>query len=100
MRGRRHWFAVACLGLIAWFALDSFTFGHEARPAYLQLKQTTPDTFDLLWKVPAQGDNLRLGLYVRLSVHQSWQKIAMRVIGSWVAAFGLLALAWYFRPNV
>jgi hydrogenase/urease accessory protein HupE len=39
---------------------------HEVRPAYLELKQTTPDTFDMLWKVPAMGDNLRLGLYVRL----------------------------------
>jgi len=35
-----------------------------------------------------------------VSVHQSWQRIALRVIGSWVAAFGLLALAWHFRPNV
>ncbi|MFN7292174.1 MAG: HupE/UreJ family protein [Pirellula sp.] len=35
-----------------------------------------------------------------VSIQQSWQKIAMRVIGSWVAAFGLLALAWHFRPNV
>lgn len=26
-----------------------------------------------------------------------WQKIAVRVIGSWVAAIGLLALAWHFR---
>jgi len=38
---------------------------HEVRPAYLELKQTGPDTFDVLWKVPAMGDNLRLGLYVR-----------------------------------
>jgi hydrogenase/urease accessory protein HupE len=66
MCGIRHWFAVSCFGLIALFGLKSFTFAHEARPAYLQLKQMTPDTFDLLWKVPAQGDNLRLGLYVRL----------------------------------
>ncbi len=39
---------------------------HEVRPAYLQLQQTASDTFDMLWKVPAMGDNLRLGLYVRL----------------------------------
>jgi hydrogenase/urease accessory protein HupE len=32
------------------------------------------------------------------SVHIPWQKIALRVIGSWIAAFGLLALAWHFRP--
>ena len=35
-----------------------------------------------------------------VSVQQAWQKIALRVIGSWVAAFGLLALAWHFRANV
>jgi hydrogenase/urease accessory protein HupE len=39
---------------------------HEARPAYLELRQTAADTFEVLWKVPALGDNLRLGLYVRL----------------------------------
>lgn len=66
MIGIRHWCNIACLGLIALFALESSTLAHEARPAYLQLKQVTPDTFDLIWKVPAQGDNLRLGLYVRL----------------------------------
>lgn len=32
------------------------------------------------------------------SVHIPWQKIALRVIGSWIAAFGLLAIAWHFRP--
>jgi hypothetical protein len=36
------------------------------RPAYLELRQTTPDTYDALWKVPGQGENLRLGLYVEL----------------------------------
>jgi urease accessory protein len=35
-----------------------------------------------------------------VSIHKHWQRIALRVIGSWVAAFGLLALAWHFRPNV
>lgn len=29
----------------------------------------------------------------------SWQQIALRVFGSWVAAIGLLALAWEFRPG-
>lgn len=38
---------------------------HEVRPAYLELQQTAADAFDVLWKVPAMGDNLRLGLYVR-----------------------------------
>jgi len=39
---------------------------HELRPAYLELRQTTPDTFDALWKVPAAGEDLRMALYVRL----------------------------------
>ncbi|MEM9656891.1 MAG: HupE/UreJ family protein [Planctomycetota bacterium] len=38
---------------------------HEVRPAYLELTQTAPHAFDVLWKVPAMGGNLRLGLYVR-----------------------------------
>jgi hydrogenase/urease accessory protein HupE len=39
---------------------------HEVRPAYLQLHQTAADTFDVFWKVPALGDNMRLSLYVQL----------------------------------
>src|SRR5205823_2240800 len=45
-------------------ALASGLPAHEARPAYLELRQTSPETYDVLWKVPGQGDNLRLGLYV------------------------------------
>ena len=40
-------------------------YAHELRPAYLQLHQTGPDTYDVFWKVPALGDNMRLSLYVR-----------------------------------
>lgn len=39
---------------------------HEVRPAYLQLQQTSTDTYNVLWKVPARSDSLRLGLYVEL----------------------------------
>jgi hydrogenase/urease accessory protein HupE len=46
-------------------ALPASVFAHEVRPAYLELRQTGPDTYDALWKVPGQGD-LRLGLYVEL----------------------------------
>lgn len=38
---------------------------HETRPAYLELRETAPDRYDVLWKVPAAG-NLRLGIYVEL----------------------------------
>jgi len=39
---------------------------HEVRPAYLELRQTGPETYDALWKVPGGGEDLRLGLYVEL----------------------------------
>jgi hydrogenase/urease accessory protein HupE len=33
------------------------------------------------------------------SLRVSWQKIAARTLGSWMAAIGLLALAWSMRPG-
>jgi hydrogenase/urease accessory protein HupE len=36
----------------------------EYRPAYLELRQTSDQMFDMLWKVPARGTDMRLGLYV------------------------------------
>ena len=39
---------------------------HEVRPAYLELRETAPETYDILWKVPARGGNERLGIYVGL----------------------------------
>jgi hydrogenase/urease accessory protein HupE len=41
-------------------------FAHEVRPAYLELRQTSADTYDVLWKVPGRGEELRFGVYVRL----------------------------------
>jgi hypothetical protein len=38
---------------------------HELRPAYLELRQSGLDTYDVLWKVPARGEDLRLALYVQ-----------------------------------
>ncbi len=45
--------------------LGSPASAHEMRPAYLEIRETTPDAYAVLWKVPAMGDR-RLGLYVRL----------------------------------
>ena len=52
--------------LAALVAFAPCAYAHEVRPAYLELRQTGEDTFDVLWKVPGSGDDLRLGLYVRL----------------------------------
>jgi HupE / UreJ protein len=48
---------------ILFVAIASNIFAHEVRPAYLELRQTGTETFDVLWKVPGQGD-MRLALYV------------------------------------
>ena len=38
----------------------------ELRPGYLELRQTTSDTYNLLFKIPARGDQPRLGIYLKL----------------------------------
>ena len=37
---------------------------HEVRPAYLELSQTGAETYEVLWRVPARGEDQRLALYV------------------------------------
>ncbi len=51
-----------CLSLFV-FMFATTVFAHEMRPAYLELKQTSSETYNVLWKVPALED-MRLGLYV------------------------------------
>jgi hydrogenase/urease accessory protein HupE len=38
----------------------------ELRPGYLELRQTASDTYSMLFKIPARGDDLRLAIYVHL----------------------------------
>jgi hydrogenase/urease accessory protein HupE len=38
----------------------------ELRPGYLELRQTDPSTYSLLFKIPARGEDLRLAIYVNL----------------------------------
>jgi len=53
---------LACAGLcISGYQARADVF----RPAYLELRQRDADTYDVLWKVPALGDTLRLGIRVR-----------------------------------
>jgi hypothetical protein len=37
------------------------------RPAYLEITETTPETYAVVWKVPARGDSQRLSLYARFA---------------------------------
>jgi hypothetical protein len=38
----------------------------EIRPGYLEMRQTTLDTYSLLFKIPARGEDLRLAIYLKL----------------------------------
>lgn len=57
----RAWHLIAALLLAL---LISPLQAHEARPAYLELRQTGAETYDVLWKVPGQGEDRRLALDV------------------------------------
>jgi hydrogenase/urease accessory protein HupE len=51
--------------LVALAAFAPAAFAHEIRPAFLQIHEVEPATYDILWKTPAQGD-MRLALNVIL----------------------------------
>src|SRR5712671_2023948 len=42
------------------------TLSDELRPGYLEMRQTSPGTYNLLFKIPARGEDLRLAIYVKL----------------------------------
>jgi hypothetical protein len=48
-----------------WRAPPSFTRG-SLRPGYLELLQTDQNTYGLLFKILARGEDLRLAVYVNL----------------------------------
>ena len=60
----KHW-PLLLLGGLA-FIPSGNIHGHESRPAYLELTETVEGIYEMLWKVPARGPDLRLGLQVRL----------------------------------
>jgi hydrogenase/urease accessory protein HupE len=47
------------------FFLSPVASAHELRPAYLDLREISANTFAVTWKVPARGE-MRLGLYLDL----------------------------------
>ncbi|RFC53017.1 MAG: HupE / UreJ protein [Verrucomicrobia bacterium] len=56
--------SVSCCAILLFLLCLTSGFAHEVRPAYLELRETAPETYDVLWKVPANGE-MRLALYVR-----------------------------------
>ncbi len=53
------------LFLATLLAIAPAALAHEIRPAFLQIREIESDTYDILWKTPAQGD-MRLALNVTL----------------------------------
>ncbi len=58
----RRWVTLAFLALMACVAP---AFGHEVRPAYLEVRETAPDAYAIAWKQPVSGE-MRLALRPRL----------------------------------
>lgn len=51
---------------LVWFGFPCLAAAHEVRPAYLELRQKAHEHYEVLWKVPGRGDEMRLGIYVEL----------------------------------
>lgn len=51
--------------------LTTPVFGHESRPAFLQVQQVDARTYDVLWKVPGLAEDKRLALDVEFAADVS-----------------------------
>jgi len=60
MSNRRLLRDIICFLLVVVSAARADDF----RPGYLELREHDAETYDVFWKVPAQGGNSRLGIYV------------------------------------
>ncbi len=50
---------------LVFFAISSsLAHAHELRPAYLEIRESAPEIYDVLWKVPARGMDQRLSLHL------------------------------------
>lgn len=83
---------MSCIKLPIWLVtalvfFSSSLSAHEVRPSYLELVQLKQDSYNVMWKVPAKGDELRLGLYVKFEddVKQISEPVDQFVGGSYVS---------------
>ena len=74
--------ALRLLAILLWLASREPALAHEVRPGYLELRQTGADVYDVLWKVPGRGDDLRLGLYVEFPAGSENRQRAARPFGA------------------
>ena len=47
---------LAVLGTLVFFFIPASAAAHEVRPGYLELRETSPTVFSVLWKKPARGE--------------------------------------------
>ena len=57
---RRTGFILFALAVL----LSPTAVAHEMRPGYLEIRETSAENYQILWKVPARGANERFGLYL------------------------------------
>lgn len=84
----RRSFRIIVLSLLVLLVSDAFA--HESRPAYLELRQSGDQVYDVLWKVPARG-NQRLGLYLRFpeGCETVSDKVGRFTGGAWVERWSI-----------
>ena len=84
---RASWAALALVLIVGW---PAEVLAHQFWPGFLQLRQTGPETYDALWKVPATGD-LRLGIQARLpaSCQPTTPPTASLAAGAYVERWGV-----------
>ena len=59
--GLLHWLAACLTGLAAWLMTAAPAAAHEVRPAYLEVIETEPGTYDVTWKQPVlDGRRLKI----------------------------------------
>lgn len=58
--------AALCAALLAWLALAPLAQAHEVRPALLQITETAPGRYEVVWKQPVVGE-----MAIRLVPHLS-----------------------------
>jgi len=82
--------------LLAFLLLVTLVPGAGAdifQPAYLELRETGPESYTVLWNVPAVGSEQRLSVYVRFSddIEQVTRPRATLVNGTWTESWQVRA---------
>ena len=75
---------IAGIVIVMLFAFSSAQ-AHEARPAYLEIKETSPNTFSVLWRTPVLA-GMRLPIVLKMpdTVRNLKEPIVMDLVDSLV----------------